>query len=144
MDMDKCFIPNDKFDVGGLESCWITLVEANEFDEKYFCLLAAKTFQLFFEYRKSDTIPREMVLLLAYMGAFARKAKSCSDMTENIAAAVTDDLVWQLSNYFCSIFKLGDVEESNLFLVRYKGKSYAIERNTFDLSPIKEGKNIKI
>ena len=85
-----------------------------------------------------------MVLLLAYMGAFARKAKSSSDMTENIAAAVTDDLVWQLSNDFCSIFKLGDVEESNLFLVRYREKSYAIERSTFDLSPMKEEKYIEI
>ena len=142
--MDKYCIPKDIFDIAALESCWEALANSNDFEEEYFCLLTSKTCQLFFEFRKSDTVPKEMIPMLAYMRIFAYKVQNRVDVIENIAAAVADDLVWQLSNHFRSIYKLGDIEESNLINIQYKDKNYAIDKSTFDLYPIKEDIYVEI
>lgn len=141
--LDNWYIPNDKFDIAGLEGCWKAFASSEVFNADYFSAAAAKTYELFIEYSRSDTIPKEMILLLTYMSAFVQKMQNSPDPAEAAAAAVTDELTRQLSDGFRSIYKLGDWSETGLFGIPYKDEYYAIDAKTFDLTPILEGRYVE-
>lgn len=133
-------IPDDKFDIAALEECWKNAVN-DSFDEAWFCKLAAKTYELFCEYRTSDNIPKSLVSLISYMGAFAKFREGELYEPEDIAACIADELVWQLCNGF-KLVKSTDnknIEFSKDYIsITYGIEAYQLDTNSFDIASVKE------
>ena len=71
--MKMATIPNDKFHIRALESCWEGLmneIRKGIFDLKYFKLLSVKTYDLLCEYDERDDVPKETVKLFAIIYQF--------------------------------------------------------------------------
>ena len=97
----KPFIPNDKFNIVGLEACWKCALDSlGKVDEAYFCELASKTFLLFYQYRQSDTVPKELLRLLPIMSCYAAEEKYAPYSVEDITRTITKELVTQLIEGF--------------------------------------------
>ena len=144
----KPFIPNDQFDIAGLEACWNYVANMhNEMDEAYFCELASKTFQLFYQYRQSDTVPKELLRLIPVMSCYAMAGVCEPYSVEDIARVVAKELVLQLSAGF-KIIKNPDTGRADVcgewMAVSYMNEYYQIDTLRFDLSPIKGRHAIKL
>lgn len=144
----KPFIPNDQFDIAGLEACWNYVANMhNEMDEAYFCELASKTFQLFYQYRQSDTVPKELLRLIPVMSCYSMEVVCAPYSVEDIARVVAKELVLQLSAGFKMIRKpdTGRADVCGEWMaVSYMNEYYQIDTLRFDLSPIKGRYAIKL
>lgn len=143
----KPFIPNDKFNIDGLEACWnYVLSSPNKTDEKYFCELAARTFQLFYHYHEDDVVPKAVLRLIPIMCKYAAEGENVPHSFEDAACAVTRELVVQLTGGFKRIMSpnTGRIEACGEWMaVTYMNEHYQINTVRFDLSPIKEKRAIK-
>lgn len=144
----KPFIPNDKFDVGGLYACW-DYVQQNplEFDDAYFSELATKTFQLFYHYCQDDNLPKEIIRLIPVITLYQATGNYPAFSSEDICKTIAKELINQLTNGFKGIKnpitgRLSPAGE--WFAVCYQGEVYQIETNTFDLTSIKNKDSVKI
>ena len=144
----KPFIPNDQFNIAGLEACWNYVANMhNEMDEAYFCELAAKTFRLFYQYRQSDTVPKELLWLIPVMSCYAMAGVCEPYSVEDSTRTVTKELVAQLTEGFKKIKHpiTGRPETCGKWMaVSYRNEHYQIDTVSFDLSPIKEKRAIKL
>ena len=144
----KPFIPDDKFNIVGLEACWkYALDSLGRVEEAYFCELASKTFQLFYQYRQSDTVPKELLRLLPIMSCYAAEEKYAPYSVEDITRTITKELVTQLTEGFKKIKNLetGRLEACEEWMaISYMHEHYQVNTLSFDLSPIKENRSIRL
>lgn len=144
----KPFIPNDKFNIVDLEVCWKYVLDSLDgVDEPYFCELASKTFLLFYQYHLSDTVPKELLRLLPIMSRYATEEICDPYSVEDITRTVTKELVAQLTEGFKKIKNpiTGRLETCGKWMaVSYRNEHYQIDTVSFDLSPIKEKRAIKL
>lgn len=144
----KPFIPNDKFNIVGLEACWKCALDSlGRVDEAYFCELASKTFLLFYQYRQSDTVPKELLRLLPIMSCYAAEEKYAPYSVEDITRAITKELVTQLIEGFKKIknLKTGRLEACEKWMaIPYMHEHYQVNTLSFDFSPIKEKRSIRL
>ena len=124
------FVPNDKYDVAGLDACWkyarenISIVETTYFGE-----LAAKTYDLFFEYATKDEIPKTFVDLLCVLGQFETVGEFEEYSVADIIKAVVKVLLQKLT---CG-YHHGERSE---FIMVYCTDTYILDAKTFDITPI--------
>ena len=144
----KPFIPNDKFDVCSLHTCWEFLLEdIHEFDESYFSELAAKTFQLFYRYHQDEKLPKEISRLIPVMTLYQAAGNHPAFSAEDICKSITRELVDQLVGVFKGIKNPNTGRLSpagEWFAVCYQGELYQIETKSFDRTPIKNKDAVKI
>ena len=108
----KPFIPDDKFNIVGLEACWKCALDSlGRVDEAYFCELASKTFLLFYQYHLSDTVPKELLRLLLIMSRYATEEICDPYSVEDITRTVTKELVAQLTEGFKKIISAQSIFE---------------------------------
>ena len=139
-------IPADKYDVAALERYWayvlddISGVEKNEFGK-----LAAKTYQLFLDYQKDDTVPKVLIDLICLLES-VEKIDVCEKFTlSDIITAVAAALLVRLKNEenCYSDFERFETCEG-VFVIAYNNEWYKLNINTFDVTPIIERQSAKI
>ena len=124
------FVPNDKYDVAGLKECWnyirenISIVETT-----YFRKLAAKTYDLFFEYATRDEIPKTFVDLLCVLGQF----ETVGEFEEYSAADIIKAVVKVLLQKLTCGYHHGERSE---FIMVYCTDTYILDAKTFDITPV--------
>ena len=133
-------IPNDKYNVLKLEECWKEITFSDKFDEKFFCSLCHKTYELFIEF-KNDDIPKQLIQLIAVMGTFVHMNKGEVFTVTDIASVVAKKLLASLENNFNYVIKIPETNQiiennTDYIPIYYNEKFFQISTATFDFAPI--------
>lgn len=133
------FVPNYKYDIQGLETCWKYVGKNLDcIEPDYFSELAIRTMELFLEYNAGETVGKEIVILIGTLGqvAFAGEYKKYS--TPDIIKAVTLYLLQCLEKGFSLTYDSVDI------LILYDDAFYPLEAKTMDISRIQNKENAKL
>ena len=136
--MEMFAIPNDKFAIGALESCWSGLIDEIRkgiFDLKFFKLLSVKTYDLLREYDEKDDVPKETVELFAIIYQFVNL------QSENIIEPDIENLKIAQRIISCVLhsilgFWTPPISSKPSFTTEYNEIVYIVDTKTFDFHPV--------
>ena len=148
MKMFAPFIPNDKFDIAGLEKCW-TYTKENlaTVDCAFVSNLAAKTYALFVTYQEANQIDKELIPLICILEHIKMAEQGELFSISEITKSLADYLLLGLYRGFMDTknTETGKMEfNESVFGMHYNNEWYQLDAAIFDLTPVLNKQSIKI
>ncbi len=140
--MNKHFIPNDKFDIEGLTTCWKDICEecvTGEFEYDYFRELIKKTYDLFSKYGKDEKVPKELLFLFSRIHYYTMLEQPINELFE-LSKEIVLCLLYSFANTLGwnndrVVFEKNILSDNKkVFAILYKNKPIDIDVETFSFN----------